>query len=190
MARALGLMSGAAAVLLLVGCGGDGVDTEGSSSTSSSTTSSTTSTSPTSAEPSTPAPTADQSTSTGAVVAFIETSDELAGSFTSDLTDLSTVSRGEARKDEAERLRIYRSRQWRSTGSTGLHDLRETSSSKDRAKVSVCIDYSDVDVLDAEGTSVVNDDRQERVLHQYTVVHDEQADAWFVSALKDGGPTC
>lgn len=185
MARALGLMSGAAAVLLLVGCGGDGGDTEGSSTTSS-----TTASSPTSSEPSTPAPTADQSTSTGAVVAFIEMSDELAGSFTGDLSDLSNVSRGEARKDKAETLRIYRSKQWRSTGSTGLDDLREISSSKDGAKVSVCIDYSDVDVLDAKGQSVVNDDRQERVLHQYTVVHDEQTDAWFVSALKDGGPTC
>lgn len=185
MARAVGLMSGAAAVLLLVGCGGDGGDTEGSSTTSS-----TTSSSPTSSESSTPEPTADQSTPTGAVVAFIEMGDTLSASFTGDLSDLSNVARGEARKDKAQTLRIYRSRQWKSTGSTGLDDLRETSSSKDGAKVSVCVDYSDVDVLDAKGKSVVNEDRQDRVLHQYTVVHDEQADSWFVSDLKDGGPAC
>lgn len=185
MTRALGLMSGAAAVLLLVGCGGDGGDTEGSSTTSS-----TTSSSSTSSEPSTPTPTADQSTSTGAVVAFIEMSDKLTQSPRGDLTQLSQVARGEARKDKMETLTIYRAKGWRSKGSTGLEDVRQTSSRKEQAKVSACIDYADLDVVDGTGTSVVADDRQERVLHEYTVVHDAKADMWFVSGLEDGGSSC
>ncbi|CAM3973960.1 hypothetical protein [Janibacter anophelis] len=188
MTRVRGLVGGAAAVLLLAGCGGGGGDTDGTSSTSTS--SSASSSDPTSAEPTAAEPTADQSTATGAVVAFVEMSDKLARSPRGDLTQLSQVARGDARKDKMETLTIYRSKGWRSKGSTGLDDVRQTSSRKDEAKVSACIDYADLDVVDGTGESVVADDRQERVLHTYTVVHDAKADEWFVSALEDGGPSC
>ena len=187
MARVRGLVGGAAAVLLLVGCGGDGGDTDGTSSTS---TSSSASSDSTSSESSAVEPTADQSTATGAVVAFVEMSDKLARSPRGDLTQLSQVARGDARKDKMETLTIYRSKGWRFKGSTGLDDVRQTSSRTDVAKVSACIDYADLDVVDGTGESVVADDRQERVLHTYTVVHDAKADEWFVSALEDGGPSC
>lgn len=187
MARSVGVMGGAIAVLLLVGCG----DGEGpADGTSSSTSASTTSASSTSSGRSAAKPTADQSTATGAVVAFRKMRDDLAGSPTKPLTDLSQVARGEARKDEMKTLQIYRTKGWRSSGATGLDDLRQTSSTKDGAKVSACVDYSQVDVVDADGASVVSDDRQERVLHRYTVAHDDTADTWFVAEVETKGASC
>lgn len=183
-----GLVGGVAAVLLLAACGGDGGDTDGTSSTSTS--SARVSTAPASSEPSAAEPSADQSTATGAVVAFVQMSDELARSPRGDLTRLSQVARGDARKDKVETLTIYRSRGWRSTGSTGLEDVQQTSSREAEATVSACIDYADLDVVDGTGDSVVAEDRQERVLHRYTVVHDATAGGWFVSDLEDGGPSC
>lgn len=188
MTRTGGLTSALVAALLLVGCtGGDPEGTDTTSETSSSSTSSSSSSS--TSEP-TSAPTADQSTSTGAVVAFVEMGDELSRSTKGDMTDLSQVSRGEARKDKMQTLSFYRSKGWRAKGKTVLDDLRQSSSTKDKASVSVCVDYSELDVVDESGESVVTADRQERVLHRYTVERDAKTDNWFVTAIEDGGPTC
>ncbi|MFI8528552.1 hypothetical protein ACIGB8_29120 [Promicromonospora sukumoe] len=95
-------------------------------------------------------------------------------------------------------LEQWRSENWRQTGDTRIADLVVQSVSLDNSnpdaglvptvQVDVCYDVSDVDLVDADGKSVVGPDRPDRRWERLHVANydykDDPADGWRVATLE------
>jgi hypothetical protein len=95
-------------------------------------------------------------------------------------------------------LEQWRKDGWRKTGTTQISDLTVQSVTLDNSdpaaglvptvQVDVCYDVSDVDILDAEGASVVSPDRDDRAWERLQVANysyeDDPSGGWRVAALE------
>jgi hypothetical protein len=123
-----------------------------------------------------------------AVVRFWRVIDRLSADPDSDLTELTTVSRGSVAAQWAKNINQDRYNRVRSSGNVVVRDaVAKRSKKRDMFRVTACIDVSGVRLRDENGKSVVPPDRPPRVSYNYAVEMDEQK--WYVVKEKVTG-TC
>ena len=123
-----------------------------------------------------------------AVVRFWRVVDRLSADPDSDLTALTTVSRGSVAAQWAKNINQDRYNRVRSSGNVVVRDaIAKRSKKRDMFRVTACIDVSGVRLTDEDGKSVVPPNRPPRVSYNYAVEMDEQK--WYVVKEKVTG-TC
>jgi hypothetical protein len=123
-----------------------------------------------------------------AVARFWRVIDRLSADTDSDLTELTTVSRGPVAAQWARNISQSRYDRVRSTGNVVVRDAMAKRSKKESMfRVTACIDVSAVKVTDNDDKSVVPADRPPRVSYDYVVEMDRQK--WYVVEEKVIG-TC
>jgi hypothetical protein len=124
----------------------------------------------------------------GAVSRFWRVIDRLSADPNSDLTELTTVSRGSVAAQWARNINQDRYNRVRSSGNVVVRDAAAKRSKKrNMFRVTACIDVSGVSLRDEDGKSVVPADRPPRVGYHYVVEMDRQN--WYVVREKVTG-TC
>jgi hypothetical protein len=114
-----------------------------------------------------------------AVVRFWRVIDRLSADPDSDLTELTTVSRGSVAAQWARNLNQYRFDEVKAEGRVAVRDVvAEQTKDDDLYKVTACIDASKVNLVDKNGKSVVPPEGPRRVSYDYTVENDQQK--WYV----------
>jgi hypothetical protein len=114
--------------------------------------------------------------------------DRLSADPDSDLTELTTVSRGPVAAQWARNITQDRHDRVRSTGNVVVRDaMAKRSKKRNVFRVTACIDVSGVSLRDEDGKSVVPPDRSQRVGYNYVVEMDRQN--WYVVREKVTG-TC
>lgn len=169
----------AAAAVVLAGCsGGSSAPTP----TPSATPSPSVSTTPTpSASPSPTPSSVSERAAVDAVIAYNQVIDKLGADPNSDLDELNTVATGDALAQWQHILAGYRIDGWRKTGEQIPTFVGSTpGASAAEWLVSMCIDLSGVDLLDASGVSVKNPDGPSRVLTDFSVEQGVNGQ-WYVA---------
>jgi hypothetical protein len=123
-----------------------------------------------------------------AVFRFWRVIDRLSADPNSDLTELTTVSRGAVAAQWARNINQDRYDRVRSTGNVVVRNATaKPSKQRNVFDVTACIDVSKVNVTDKDGKSVVPADRPAWVSYDYAVEMDQQK--WYVVKEKVNG-TC
>jgi hypothetical protein len=123
-----------------------------------------------------------------AVSRFWSVIDRLSADPDSDLTELTTVSRGSVAAQWARNINQDRYDRVRSTGNVVVRNATaKLSKQRNVFDVTACIDVSKVNVTDMDGKSVVPADRPDQVAYDYVVEMDRQK--WYVIKEKVNG-TC
>jgi hypothetical protein len=123
-----------------------------------------------------------------AVFRFWRVIDHLSADPDSDLTELTTVSRGSVAAQWARNINQDRYDRVRSTGNVVVRRAAAKLSKQSNVfDVTACIDVSKVNVTDKNGKSVVPADRPDQVSYDYAVEMDRQK--WYVVKEKVNG-TC
>jgi hypothetical protein len=123
-----------------------------------------------------------------AVSRFWSVIDRLSADPGSDLTELTTVSRGSVAAQWARNINQDRYDRVRSSGNVVVHDaMAKRSKKRNMFRVTACIDVSGVSLTDQNGKSVVPRDRPPRVGYNYVVEMERQN--WYVVREKVTG-TC
>jgi ribosomal protein L24 len=105
--------------------------------------------------------------------------DRLSADPESDLTELTTVSRGSVAAQWARNINQYRYDLVITKGRVAVRDASANQTKDDDLfKVTACIDSSKVNLVDKNGKSVVPADGPRRVAYDYTVEKDGQR--WYV----------
>lgn len=184
ISRTLRLMtSGVAVVVALAGCSGGSDEPSPSPSSPSVTMPSAT---PTPTPPPSPSPSTDaERAATDAVIAYIRVVDKLGIDPAADMDELSTVATGDALAQMQYILLRYRQDGWRQVGGKvpAFHAATPGSSASEWT-ISMCVDLSAVDLLDANGNSVKNPDGPPRVLIEYGATESLAAGQWYVATEK------
>ena len=114
-----------------------------------------------------------------AVARFWRVIDRLSADPDSDLTELTTVSRGSVAAQWAKNINQYRFDQVKAEGRVVVRDvMAQQSKDDDLYRVTACIDASKVNLVDMSGKSVVPPEGPRRVSYNYTVEKDRQR--WYV----------
>jgi hypothetical protein len=115
----------------------------------------------------------------GAVHRFWRVIDRLSADPNSDLTKLTTVSRGTVAAQWARNIYQYRFDEVKAEGRVAVRDVvAQQTKDDDLYKVTACIDASKVNLVDKNGKSVVPPEGPRRVSYDYTVENDQQE--WYV----------
>jgi hypothetical protein len=123
-----------------------------------------------------------------AVHRFWRVIDRLSADPSSDLTELTTVSRASVAAQWAKNINQDRYDRVRSSGNVVVRDaVAKRSKKQNMFRVTACIDVSGVTLTDKDGKSVVPADRPPRVGYNYVVEMDRQN--WYVVKEKVTG-TC
>jgi hypothetical protein len=129
-----------------------------------------------------PTPSADEQNlreAEAAVLRFWRVIDRLSSDPDSDLTELTTVSRGSVAAQWSRNINQYRFDRVKAEGRVDVRDVVARQSKKDDLyKVIACIDASNVNLVDKNGKSVVPPEAPRRVFYDYTVEQDQQK--WYV----------
>jgi hypothetical protein len=114
-----------------------------------------------------------------AVSRFWSVIDRLSADPDSDLTQLTTVSRGSVAAQWSRNINQYRFDRVKAEGRVDVREVVAKESKKDNLyKVTACIDASNVNLVDKNGKSVVPPEGPRRVSYDYTVEQDQQK--WYV----------
>jgi hypothetical protein len=114
-----------------------------------------------------------------AVSRFWRVIDRLSADPESDLTELTTVSRGPVAAQWARNINQYRYDQVTAKGRVAVRDVSASQTKDDNLfKVTACVDSSKVNLVDKKGKSVVPPNGPRRVAYDYTVQEDGQR--WYV----------
>jgi hypothetical protein len=114
-----------------------------------------------------------------AVFRFWRVIDRLSSDPDSDLTELTTVSRGSVAAQWSRNINQYRFDRVKAEGRVDVRDVvAKQSKTDDLYKVTACIDASNVNLVDKNGKSVVPPEGPRRVSYDYTVEQDQQK--WYV----------
>ena len=114
-----------------------------------------------------------------AVFRFWRVIDRLSSDPDSDLTQLTTVSRGSVAAQWSRNINQYRFDRVKAEGRVDVREVVAKESKKDNLyKVTACIDASNVNLVDKNGKSVVPPEGPRRVSYDYTVEQDQQK--WYV----------
>lgn len=134
---------------------------------------------------SSPAPTpssAGEKAATDAVASYIRTYDRLGADPASDLIELLNVARGDALAQAQYNLSYFRGQGWRQTGEQIPNYVGSAPGATAADwSITMCIDVSEVDLLDQQGNSVKNADGPSRVLTDFQLHRDAGTDTWFVT---------
>jgi hypothetical protein len=123
-----------------------------------------------------------------AVYRFWRVIDRLSADPDSDLTELTTVSRGSVAAQWAKNINQDRYDRVKSSGNVVVRDaMAKRSKKQNMFRLTACIDVSGVRLTDKDGKSVVPADRPPRVSYNYVVEMDRQN--WYVVREKVTG-TC
>jgi hypothetical protein len=115
----------------------------------------------------------------GAVYRFWRVIDRLSADPNSDLTDLTTVSRGSVAAQWARNINQYRFDDVKAEGRVAVRDVvAKQTKDADFYKVTACIDASKVNLVDKNGKSVLPPEGPRRVSYDYTVENDQRK--WYV----------
>jgi hypothetical protein len=115
----------------------------------------------------------------GAVYRFWRVIDRLSADPNSDLTELTTVSRGSVAAQWARNINQYRFDGVKAEGRVAVRDvMAKQTQDDDLYKVTACIDASKVNLVDKNGKSVVSPEGPRRVSYDYTVENDQRK--WYV----------
>jgi hypothetical protein len=118
-----------------------------------------------------------------AVHRFWRVIDRLSADPSSDLTVLTTVSRGTVAAQWARNINQYRFDQVTAEGRVAVRDvMARQSKDDDLYTVTACIDASQVNLVDKNGKSVVPPEGPRRVSYDYTVEKDRKE--WYVTEEK------
>ena len=141
---------------------------------------------PTMSSTPTPSPaTAQERAAVDAVLAYIRVVDKLGIDPTSDIDELNTVATGDALAQMQYILLNYRKDGWHQVGEQVPTFVSSTpGSTASEWTISMCVDVSAVDVLDADGNSVKNPDSEPRLLVDYDTVESAAAGQWYVQRDK------
>lgn len=113
---------------------------------------------------------------------YIAILDKLSSSPKANLDELSTVARGKAADKWRQIILDDRSAGRRQTGTTKpTAASAKVGSSDQQWVVTMCLDVSNVDVLDRDGKSVVSKNRPARVRDVLTVDQDTSSSQWYVT---------
>lgn len=158
------------------GTGGNSTPTPSSPSPRASAT-------PTPSSSPTPTPSsAGEQAAADAVVSYIRMVDRLGADPQADLVALLDVARGDALAQMQYTLSSYRGQGWRVIGESRASFAGSfPGSDATQWLVSMCIDVSQVDVLDTNGVSVQNPDGPTSVLTEFVVDRDSGSEKWFVT---------
>lgn len=107
------------------------------------------------------------------------------------LSTLADYSRGTEYTSTVTDLKNWRTQGYVQTGAVQVVDLSgETIDGGKRStvQVSACFDVSAVDLVDADGTSLVSDDRLDRGIWDFVV--EKYDDGWYVTGSEVMGETC
>ena len=123
-----------------------------------------------------------------AVVEFWAVVDRLGSNPKSKLEDLATVSRDPANAQWTQNLFNRRIRGEKFIGSTTvtIESSKPATSAEDVYTVMACLDVSKLNVVDAEGKSVIPATRKPRISYQYEVKQDSSTAKWYLTAEKAG----
>jgi hypothetical protein len=114
-----------------------------------------------------------------AVYRFWSVIDRLSADPNSDLTRLTTVSRGAVAAQWAKNINQYRFDEVKAEGRVAVRDvMAKQTKDDDLYNVTACIDASKVNLVDKNGKSVVPPEGPRRVSYDYTVENDQQK--WYV----------
>jgi hypothetical protein len=114
-----------------------------------------------------------------AVVRFWRVIDRLSADPDSDLTELTTVSRGSVAAQWARNINQYRFDGVKAEGRVAVRDVvAKQTKDDDLYNVTACIDASKVNLVDKNGKSVVPPEGPRRVSYDYTVENDQRK--WYV----------
>lgn len=185
--RALGAVLAMAALLTSAGCSRD---SNASTPTPSTPIPTVTAISTPSASPS-PAPsTISERAAVDGVISFLEVLDRLSADPESDLDELNTVATGNALAQWQHNIMRYRVDGWRQIGQQVPEFAGSTpGSSASEWFISMCIDVSDVDVLDASGESVVDPGAPTKIQTDFRVDQQTANNQWYVAEAEATG-TC
>lgn len=138
---------------------------------------------PTSSSPSpTPTVPASEAAAIARGRAYVAMVDKLRSNPKANLDQLSTVARGKAADNWRRILLNDRSAAHRQTGTTKLSLLSAKVGTSDQQwVVTMCLDVSDVDILDRNGQSIVAKNRPDRVRDVLTVDQDTTSSQWYVA---------
>jgi hypothetical protein len=129
-----------------------------------------------------PTPSADEQNlreAEAAISRFWRVIDRLSSDPDSDLTQLTTVSRGSVAAQWSRNINQYRFDRVKAEGRVDVREVVAKQSKKDNLyKVTACIDASNVNLVDKNGKSVVPPEGPRRVSYDYTVEQDQQK--WYV----------
>ena len=115
----------------------------------------------------------------GAVYRFWRVIDELSADPNSDLTRLTTVSRGSVAAQWARNINQYRFDGVKAEGRVAVRDVvAKQTKDDDLYNVTACIDASKVNLVDKNGKSVGPPEGPRSVSYDYTVQNDQRK--WYV----------
>jgi hypothetical protein len=113
---------------------------------------------------------------------YVAMLDKLSSSPKANLDELSTVARGKAADKWRQIILDDRSAGHRQTGTTKLTVVSAKGGSSDQQwVVTMCLDVSNIDVVDRDGKSVVSKNRPDRVRDVLTVNQDTSSSQWYVT---------
>lgn len=116
---------------------------------------------------------------------YVAMLDKLRGNPKANLDQLSTVARAKAADNWRQVLLKDRSVGRRQTGATKLSLISAKDGSSDQQwVVTMCLDVSNVDIVDRNGKSVVSKSRPDRVRDVLTVDQDTNSSKWYVTQDK------
>ncbi len=193
--RVKGLATAVVLLVAVTSCVNDGNDPPAVGTTSVSSPSPTTS-SPTPGSPTTRSSTPPSETASAAASALVRkyftTIDRLRQDAKQPASDLEAVASSTQLTAQKKLLEAQRQGGMHQVGNTKVVELKVESVNLDRpatALIDICWDVSGVDVLDADGNSVVTADRKEVGWTRYTLTNDRwpkaSTDGWRVSAGTD-----
>lgn len=146
---------------------------------------------PTPTPSSSPTPTpssASEKAAADAVVSYIRMVDRLGADPQADLMALLDVARGDALAQMQYNLSSYRGQGWRVVGERlPVFVASVPGSDANEWFITMCVDVSQVDVLNADGVSVKNVDAPDRFAAVYTASADPQSRQWFVTKEETTG---
>lgn len=163
---------------LLAGCTGDNGEPEPTETPTATLTASPTAP-PTATTTPTPETPPEEAAAKQAVIDFWKVRDELASDPALELTRLSEVARGQALEAHRSTLISQAQSGLRQVGSVVVTpNAVESATSAQRYIVAACVNVSQVDVVDADGESVVSPNRMTASASDYTVEQD--GEQWYV----------
>ena len=98
---------------------------------------------------------------------------KLAADPKSKVEDLTRVARAQAAAQWRQNLAGYRAKQWRQVGTPSVESVDAVAIGDDRFKVTACVDFTKVNVVDKDGKSVVAATRVPRNQYTYVVEKDD-----------------
>ncbi len=126
----------------------------------------------------------DSAAASAAVVTMWEVIDRLGADPKSDLGELGSVTRDAENTQWTKLLFERRTRGERFIGNTKVTVKSATAGAEGEYRVDACLDVSKLNVVDAQGKSIVPAERKPTIGYSYDVTQDQTSKRWYVISEK------